>query len=81
MKKHNLRILKELEWFRKSVPTTDPDFGEGARSSVVQTAAEMSEQDSENLRQPSKKKMNAIFTHDTQDENQMSFILMIISKK
>ena len=42
MKEQNLRILKELEWFRKRAPITDPNLGEGARASVVRTAAEMS---------------------------------------
>ena len=68
MKEQNLRILKELEWFRKKAPMTDPNLGEGARASVVQAAAELPEQDSENFRQPPKKKMKTMITHDESDE-------------
>ena len=81
MKEQNLRILKELEWFRKKAPMTDPNLGEGARASVVQAAAELPEQDSENFRQPRKKKMKTMIILMTLMMNQMSVIPMIRSKK
>ena len=69
MKEQNLRFLKELEWFRKRAPITeleclrrrapitDPNLGEGARASVVRSAAE---QDSENLTATQKENENHV---------------------
>ena len=46
---------------------TDLNLGEGAHMSVVQAAAELPEQDSENFWHPPKKKMKTMITHDTYD--------------